>query len=68
MVETLPRELSTGALRAFGTRHIHKVTNNALEPAVSLHVYSPALVEMNQYEPDGRILRLVDSQRVGLNW
>jgi len=68
VVETQPRELSTGALRAFGTRHIHKVTNNALEPAVSLHVYSPALVEMNQYEPDGRILRLVDSQLVGLNW
>lgn len=68
VIEPQSRELSTGALRAFGTRHIHKVTNNTLEPAVSLHVYSPALVEMNQYAPDGPILRLVDSQLVGQNW
>ena len=43
------RELPVGSLRPFGTKHIHKVTNNALEPAVSLHVYAPALVEMNAY-------------------
>ena len=35
------RELPVGALRPFGTKHIHKVTNNDLEPAVSLHVYAP---------------------------
>ncbi len=63
-----PRELTPGTLRAFGTKHIHKVTNNALEPAVSLHVYSPSLVEMNQYEQVGRLLHLVNSQLVGVNW
>ncbi len=52
------RELITGTLRSFGRKHIHKVTNNALEPAVSLHVYSPALVEMNNYVRDGDRLRL----------
>ena len=63
------RELPVGALRPFGTKHIHKVTNNALEPAVSLHVYSPALVEMNAYDVvDGDLLRLADSQLVGRNW
>jgi predicted metal-dependent enzyme (double-stranded beta helix superfamily) len=63
------RELSVGALRPFGTKHIHKVTNNALEPAVSLHVYAPALVEMNAYKVvDGDQLRLAESQLVGRNW
>ena len=63
------RELPGGALRPFGTKHIHKVTNNSLEPAVSLHVYAPALVEMNAYEVvDGDQLRLADSQLVGRNW
>jgi Cysteine dioxygenase type I len=63
------RELPPGALRPFGTKHIHKVTNNALEPAVSLHVYSPALVEMNAYQViAGDLLRLAESQLVGRNW
>lgn len=62
------RELVCGTLRAFGTKHIHRVSNNGLEPAVSLHVYSPALVEMNAYVADGRKLRLARSQLVGLDW
>jgi predicted metal-dependent enzyme (double-stranded beta helix superfamily) len=62
------RELSAGTLRTFGTKHIHRVTNHALEPAVSLHVYSPALVEMNGYVAEGRELRLVTSQLVGVDW
>ena len=63
------RDLPVGALRPFGTKHLHKVTNNALEPAVSLHVYAPALVEMNAYQVvDGDRLRLVESQLVGRNW
>ena len=63
------RELPAGVLRPFGTQHIHKVTNNALEPAVSLHVYGPALVEMNAYQVvDGDRLQLAESQLVGRNW
>jgi len=63
------REFPVGTLRPFGIKHIHKVTNNALEPAVSLHVYAPALVEMNAYELlDGDWLRQADSQLVGRNW
>ena len=63
------RELPAGALRPFGTKHIHKVTNYALEPTVSLHVYGPALVEMNAYQVvDGDRLRLAESQLVGRNW
>ena len=62
------RELSEGTLRAFGTKHIHRVTNNGWEPAVSLHVYSPALVEMNAYVTDGNELSLAKSQLVGVDW
>ncbi|MCW2804691.1 MAG: putative cysteine dioxygenase [Propionibacteriaceae bacterium] len=68
VIEPQARELVTGSLRAFGTKHLHKVTNNGLEPAVSLHVYSPALVEMNRYEPRGARLERVESQLVGVNW
>jgi hypothetical protein len=68
VINQLPRTLSAGALRPFGRKHIHKVTNDALEPAVSLHVYGPALVEMNQYEPSGNMLELVSSRLVGVNW
>ena len=62
------REVGTGALRAFGTQHVHRVTNRAMEPAVSLHVYSPALVEMNAYLREGQELRLVTSSLVGVDW
>jgi mannose-6-phosphate isomerase-like protein (cupin superfamily) len=63
-----PRVLSDGSLRAFGTKHIHRVTNNGLEPAVSVHVYSPALVEMTSYAEDGRRLWQTGSQLIGVNW
>jgi hypothetical protein len=37
--------------------------------AVSRHVYSPALVEMNAYQVNaGGLLQLADSQLVGRNW
>ncbi len=63
-----PRVLSDGSLRAFGTKHIHRVTNNGLEPAVSVHVYSPALVEMTSYAEDGQHLWQTGSQLIGVNW
>jgi predicted metal-dependent enzyme (double-stranded beta helix superfamily) len=62
------RTLSTGTLRPFGTRHIHKVTNTALEPAVSVHVYAPALTEINGYARHGDVLELVESRLAGVSW
>jgi hypothetical protein len=47
------RTIHTGMPRPFGTKHIHRVTNEGPEAAVSLHVYAPALVEMNEYAVDG---------------
>ena len=62
------RVLTAGTLRPFGRQHIHRVTNTTLDPAISLHVYSPSLVEMNEYELDGSLLHLASSQLAGLNW
>ena len=45
-----------------------RVTNEGPEPAVSLHAYAPALVEMNEYAVDGDRLRLVAAQRAGQSW
>lgn len=67
-IEPDPRLLAEGSLRAFGTKHIHRVTNTQLEPAASVHVYSPALVEMTTYVEDGRLLRQVSSRQAGVNW
>jgi predicted metal-dependent enzyme (double-stranded beta helix superfamily) len=62
------RSVGTSMLRPFGTKHVHRVTNEGTEPAVSLHVYAPALVEMNEYAVDGDRLRLVAAQRAGQSW
>ena len=67
-IRTEARTISTGMLRPFGTKHVHRVTNEGAEPAVSLHVYAPALLEMNEYAVDGDRLRLVAAQRAGQSW
>ena len=62
LVEAVPRrdeagrlslvrhELQAGATLGFGADHIHDVTNESEERALSLHVYSPALTSMTFYE------------------
>ena len=62
------RELVAGALRSFGSRHVHHVSNRGVEPAVSLHVYAPSLVEMHQYEARGDQLHVVSSKLIGVSW
>jgi predicted metal-dependent enzyme (double-stranded beta helix superfamily) len=43
-------ELQAGATLGFGAGHVHDVTNESDQPALSLHVYSPALTSMTFYE------------------
>jgi predicted metal-dependent enzyme (double-stranded beta helix superfamily) len=62
LVEAVPRrddsgrltlvrhELGAGATLGFGAGHVHDVTNESDEHALSLHVYSPALTSMTFYE------------------
>jgi quercetin dioxygenase-like cupin family protein len=40
------RALREGDQRVFAPGYVHEVVNDALEPAVSLHVYFPGLTEM----------------------
>jgi predicted metal-dependent enzyme (double-stranded beta helix superfamily) len=46
-------ELQAGATLGFGPGHVHDVTNESDEHALSLHVYSPALTSMTFYELSG---------------
>ncbi|OKH97620.1 cysteine dioxygenase [Streptomyces sp. CB02923] len=41
-----PRTLKAGAQRVFAPGYVHEVVNDALVPAVSLHVYFPGLTDM----------------------
>ncbi|GAA2451877.1 cysteine dioxygenase family protein [Streptomyces glaucus] len=40
------RALGPGAQRVFAPGYVHEVVNDALEPAVSLHIYYPGLTRM----------------------
>jgi len=47
---------------------VHQVTNEDVEPAVSVHVYTPALREMNTYDVrDGLLLR-TGTEKAGVDW
>ncbi|MGW7492278.1 cysteine dioxygenase [Streptomyces sp. NPDC054786] len=43
---TGPRTLAAGAQRVFAPGYVHEVVNDALAPAVSLHIYFPGLTNM----------------------
>ncbi|MGH3548040.1 MAG: cysteine dioxygenase [Pseudonocardiaceae bacterium] len=64
----ISRELATGQSRAFGPHYIHQVTNTGTIPAVSVHVYTPALTIMNRYrlEPQGLLHLAMD--QAGVDW
>ncbi|HET9649637.1 MAG TPA: cysteine dioxygenase family protein [Microlunatus sp.] len=62
------QQYASEAVRPFGARHLHQVSNDGLTPAVSLHVYSPGLREMNYYNPQNDGLWLADSRLAGVNW
>ena len=62
------RELGEGVGRRFGTRHIHRITNRSTRPAVSLHVYGPALTTMTRYRIGAEGLDVVTVERAGVQW
>ncbi len=62
------RVLHAGQARSFGSRHIHQITNHGPQPAVSLHVYGPALREMTRYRLDGTRLQVAATDRAGADW
>ncbi|MFE9422334.1 cysteine dioxygenase [Kitasatospora sp. NPDC006697] len=50
------RTLAPGSRRVFSAGYLHEVVNASLEPAVSIHLYSPGLTEMNQHREPAREL------------
>lgn len=62
------RAVPAGGGRSFGPQYIHQITNTSTEPAVSLHVYGPALREMTRYRVDGGRLRVTAVERAGVDW
>src|SRR5688572_4283033 len=62
------RRLVTGTGRRFGARHVHRVANDGGLPAISVHVYSPALTSMTRYELVGGSLRPRVVERAGADW
>jgi hypothetical protein len=62
------RELGEGAGRRFGSRHIHRITNRSTRPAVSVHVYGPALSTMTRYRIGAEGLDVVTVEKAGVQW
>lgn len=54
--------------RAFGIDHVHQIVNTGRSPAISLHVYGPALRTMTRYRIDGDRLHPIAVDRAGADW
>jgi predicted metal-dependent enzyme (double-stranded beta helix superfamily) len=59
---------TTGEVRRFGSSHVHQIHNRTDAPAVSLHVYSPALTTMTRYSLRPQGLRAVGTDQAGVTW
>ncbi|ROT29703.1 cysteine dioxygenase family protein [Micromonospora sp. HM5-17] len=66
--ELRPRTLEAGRGRRFGPHHVHRVGNRGETPAVSVHVYRPALRRMVSYRLDAGRLRVVEVAEAGVAW
>ena len=62
------RELGEGAGRRFGSRHVHRITNRSSRPAVSIHVYGPALSTMTRYRLGLDGLEVLQVEKAGVQW
>jgi predicted metal-dependent enzyme (double-stranded beta helix superfamily) len=67
-VQETATDLAGGRLRYFGPHYVHQVTNLGSEPAVSLHVYTPRLTEMNTYEVLGDRVVRTGTEQAGVAW
>lgn len=54
----LPRKYSPGVVATVRPGEIHDVRNEVVEPAVTIHAYSPRLTEMHFYTWNNRVVTL----------
>ena len=57
-----------GDARAFLDSHIHNVSNDGREAALSLHVYAPRLTTMTRYDLVDGMLETAGVERAGQQW
>lgn len=62
------QRLAATRLRSFGPHHVHRVTNTETTPAVSIHVYTPALSIMTRYRFVESRLDVVGVEQAGADW
>jgi predicted metal-dependent enzyme (double-stranded beta helix superfamily) len=67
-VQHTAADLTVGRVRHFGPHYVHQVTNASVEPAISVHVYTPGLSWMNTYRVDGTTLVRTGTERAGVDW
>jgi predicted metal-dependent enzyme (double-stranded beta helix superfamily) len=60
--------LTAGTVREFGSHHVHRVANRFTVPAISLHVYAPALTAMTRYRFENGRLAIDSMDRAGVDW
>jgi predicted metal-dependent enzyme (double-stranded beta helix superfamily) len=56
-----------GSLRLFSSHHVHEVSHLGDGPAVTLHLYSPALTRTTLYEWNGSGLDVVGVEAASIN-
>jgi hypothetical protein len=62
------RDLTHPRVRTFGDAHVHDVGNRGRIPAISLHVYAPALTTMRRYQLIDQQLRQISEEKAGASW
>jgi mannose-6-phosphate isomerase-like protein (cupin superfamily) len=62
------QSLAAGTVRAFGPNHIHQIRNVGPAPAISVHVYAPALHSMTKYRFVGRRIVVEAISSAGKDW
>jgi predicted metal-dependent enzyme (double-stranded beta helix superfamily) len=62
------RSLAEGIGRRFGDHHVHRITNRSDRPAISVHVYGPALTTMTRYRLGATGLHAVAVEKTGVQW
>ena len=67
-VRIAARDFGDGAGRSFGSRHIHRIANRSVRPAISIHVYAPALTTMTRYRVSGPRLEVAEVEKAGVQW
>jgi len=62
------RDYGAGVARRFGPRHVHRIRNTGTVPAMSVHVYGPALSTMTKYGIDNGRLVVTATDIAGEAW